>query len=98
MYIFGLIILTFFAVIGLTVFINEIIRSGHDDDRMMIMLTSLNADNAEMRVRYAAKVCTDIRCSRLLCQCDDVTAREICERLKDTYPVIKIYDKNDPIV
>ena len=95
MYIFGLIILTFFAVIGLTVFINEIVRSGHEDDKMTLTLTSLTAGDAEIRVRRAARICSDIRCSRLLCQCDDVTAIEICETLRADYPVIEIQAKVD---
>lgn len=94
MYILGMITLTFFAIIGLASFITAICRRTYvKDDRAVLVLRELTADNAEHRVRRAAAVCEELRCERLICECADDTAAEICDLLSADYPVIEIQEK-----
>ena len=91
LYILCLIMLTFFAVIGLLTFINAIVLglSSKNDD-MNIILPSLTGSDAEHRVRKAVYICEEIGCRRLICKCADDEARLICSKLKASYPVIEI--------
>lgn len=90
MYIIGMITLTFFAVIGAASFITSLLRANGADEHLSIVLSELNEDNAEARVRKAAHLCSEIRCEKLICECADMKTEEICARLSDEYSFIKI--------
>ena len=89
-YIFGLIILTFFAVIGLAGFITAVMRGCGSDDKLKLVLSELTAGTAEARVRRAVSICEDIRCEHLICECADNEAARICEKLRDDHGIISI--------
>ena len=90
MYIFGMLILTFFAVIGVAVFITALYRARGADKHLSIVLSELYADNAEVRIRNAAELCSEIRCERLICECADTQTMSICARLSRDHPIIII--------
>ena len=100
MYIAGMLILTFFALIGLCAFITaiaDLIHSGTDNGAMLI-LSGLSEADAEARVRRAARICRDKRCGRLICVVDpDDPAKIICENLTPEYPFIEIMDTESAI-
>ena len=94
MYIFCLIMLSFFAVIGLASFVTSLIRSrvGSDID-LAVILYGLRATDAEARARKAAVICEEIRCKKLICECTDDEAAEICRKLQRTHGIIEIRPK-----
>ena len=91
LYIIVLIIMTFFAVIGLITFINALIL-GNDlrNEDVKLVLDSLSGNSAERRVRKAVNICEELSCRRLVCECSDEEARFICKKLKERYPIIEI--------
>ena len=92
MYIFAMLVLIFFAVIGITAFITAAGDALYRTKRgFFLVLPALDADNAEARVREAARLCKRKPGLRLICVCakgDDAAA--ICERLKQEYPFITV--------
>lgn len=93
MYILSMIILIFFAIIGLCAFISAIIYAAHNTkgDEILIVLRKLNEENAEGRLRKAAGICMNTRDAKLLCVCErDNPAFVICEKFKADYPFIEI--------
>ena len=95
MYIIGLIILTFFALIGILAFINSIIKLRDPDRKATMILSDLSAGDAEMRIRRAARICSEIRCERLICMCADADSLFICKALSAVYPVIEARKAED---
>ena len=93
MYIIGMVILTFFAVIGAAAFITGLLRAKDADEDIAVILYKLNEDDAEARIRKAAELCGEIRCERLICVCEDIAAKNICVRMKKVYPIVEISDK-----
>ena len=92
MTIFSMIILVFFAVIGLCTFIASIIgtcfKSAGEAD---LILRSLSPDSAEQRIRTAAHICQTHRGYRLICVCaDSDPAYDICALMQKDYPFIEI--------
>ena len=97
MYILSMIILIFFAIIGLCAFITAVIDSMHSGaGELLIILRELSEDNAEARVRKAAGICRNCRGSRIICVCEkDSPEESICEMLKRDHPFITICGKDD---
>ena len=94
MYIIGLIILSFFALVGAVGFITALFgRSFDDSNPSELVLKALTAETAEVRVRRAAERCAQLRCEHLRCECLDDEALLICEKLRREYPVIEAVDK-----
>ena len=91
MYILGMIILTFFAVIGAAHFISAILHSAAGyDEQLVMVLTELGADNAEYRLRNALSLCREMRCSHLRCECRDSEALYICNSFARHEPMIEV--------
>ena len=91
MYILGMIVLTFFAVIGAASFITAISRSiSGKDDCFVLVLKDLTENDAEIRVRRAVQLCGELRCEQLICECADDAAVRICEILREKHPIIEI--------
>lgn len=96
MYIPGIIILVFFAVIGLAVFVGTIIKANMNADTsgFVLLIPYIDEDSAEIRIRSAAAIYEAERSFRVVIICGhDQPAREICERMKTTYPYLEIIEK-----
>lgn len=90
MMILGLIILSFFALLGLLSFASALIgRAYREYNPSTLVLRKLNAESAEVRVRCAAARCVELRCGHLLCECADEEALFICKKLMHEYPIIE---------
>lgn len=93
MYILGMIVLIFFAIIGLCAFITAVIDAAHSstEDEILIVLRKLTADNAESRIRKSARICMSTKGAGLICVCDSgEPAYSICEMMKRDHPFIEI--------
>lgn len=90
MNVIGIIVLSFFALIGAAAFLSAMFRENTADKECALLLEHLTADKAEMRIRRAAKLCDRIGCQRLICRCSDVEAEQICERLTREYRIIEL--------
>lgn len=98
MYILCMIILIFFAVIGLCTFIAALLdRLYHTGNRAELILRDLRPDNAEARIRSAARICLRHSGIELICVCDeDDPSYDICRLLQKEYPFMEIipHDQN----
>ncbi len=98
MYLFCMILLIFFAIIGLSAFINTIINAAHNsiDDEILLIIGNLNENNAEARIRKAARICMNTKGAQIICVCDDKNpAYSICEIMKREYPFIEIKNTDE---
>ena len=83
MYIFGIIILVFFAVIGIGCFIGSLIKAGFvsDSEGFILLIPSVNEDNAEARLRSATAIASSARDCRIICVCSASNpAEKICKK------------------
>lgn len=92
MYLFSMIILIFFAVIGLCAFISALLdavyRSGGQAE---LIITKLTPDSAEARIRHAARICQHHRDIDLVCVCKEgEPAYDICKLMQKEYPFMQI--------
>jgi hypothetical protein len=95
MYIVCLIVLTFFAVIGLATFISAIRSSALAcDGEMLLILPDIDKSCAEARVRRAASVAESVRGCRIIAVCTDEASKEICERLKIQFDNLETVDRD----
>lgn len=85
----GIILLVFFALIGVLAFLSALIGAGEDKKQVMV-LEDLREENAEYRIRRAARRCERIRCGRLICRCEDAGAERICKILMKEYRMIEL--------
>lgn len=94
MYIFCMILLVFFAIIGLSSFISAVMNlSYRGKGELLIVLNDLKADNAELRIRRAARLCKSTRGSCILCVCrENDPAYDIVRLMQREYPFIEIAD------
>ena len=92
MYILCMIILVFFAVIGLCAFITALIdRLYQNSDQSELILRDLSPDNAEARIRSAARICLHHTGIKLICVCDeDDPVYDICCLMQKEYPFMEI--------
>ena len=92
MYILCMIILIFFAIIGLCAFIAALLDVFYRSDGETVMiLKELSADNAEARIRSAARICQKHNGMHLVCICDEENpAYDICCLMKKEYPFLEI--------
>lgn len=92
MYIFCMIILIFFAIIGLCAFITALLDSIYKSSGVTVLiLKEISADNAEARIRSAARICQRHKGMRLICECDeDNPAYDICRLMQKEYPFLEI--------
>lgn len=92
MFIFCMIILIFFAVIGLCAFITSILDYCYKGDQeSVLIIKNLSADNAEARIRSAARICQHHKGMRLRCICgEDDPAFDICVLMQKEYPLMEI--------
>ena len=100
MYILGMIILVFFAVIGLAAFIGALIRAHCicDTGGFILLIPRVDENNAEMRIRSALSVSESARVCRIICVCDENDpARMICEKMQRQFPQVEIVETIDSI-
>lgn len=92
MYIIAMIILVFFAVIGLCAFITSLLdRFYQNSVESELILKNLCPDNAEARIRSAARICLHHRGILLICVCDESDpAYDICRLMQKEYPFMEI--------
>lgn len=92
MYILCMIILIFFAIIGLCAFITALIDAFYKTDgETVLTLKNISADNAENRIRSAARICQRHKGMRLICICDEENpAYDICRLMQKEYPFLEI--------
>ena len=98
MYIVGIVILVFFAIVGLSAFIAALIGLNRktDTNGMALMITDIDADNAEMRIRTAAAIAEENRIGRVICLCpEEDEVRMICEKMQKEYKVVEIKSEGD---
>lgn len=100
MYIAGIIVLVFFAVIGLAAFVGGLCKAHLmcDTGGFILLIPHVNEDNAEARIRSAAMIAESSRGCRIICVCsEDDPAYPICEKLLRQYPQIEIVEAVDSI-
>ena len=93
MYILGMIVLVFFAIIGLCAFITALIDTMHRSAcvEITLLLQELEAHNAEVSIRRAVRIAQENRGVRIVIVCDkDDPAYAICEMMQKDYPLIEI--------
>ena len=92
MLVFCMIILVFFAIIGLCAFITAILDIAYKgDSSAVLVIKDLKPDNAEARIRTAARICLKHTHIRLVCLCkEEDPAYDICCYLKKEYPFLEI--------
>lgn len=92
MYILCMIILIFFAIIGLCAFITALVDSFYKaSGETILTLKDLSADSAENRIRSTARICSHHKGMRLVCICDeDNPAYDICRLMQKEYPFLAI--------
>lgn len=98
MYILSMIVLVFFAMIGLCAFILSIVRiftDRYDENEYLIVIPNIKAENAEYGIRSAIRKINDIGRGRILCLCEknDTEATDICQRMKNECPHLEIVSK-----
>lgn len=92
MYILCMVILGFFALIGLCSFIAGITQN--DVPCAKLILSGLSADNAEAQLRAAAGICRRHKNIRLICICGrNDPAYDICRLMQKDHPFIEIEPK-----
>lgn len=90
-YILCMVVLVFFAVIGVSSFIVSIKNPAYRlSARAELVISGLTAENAEAQIRAAAGICMRYGGIRLICVCESDEIREICERLRKEYSFIEI--------
>lgn len=95
MYILCMILLVFFALIGLCAFVTAVadIFWRSSDSEILIILRKLSENSAEQKIRRAARIARSNRGARLICFCSyENPAHKICESIKNEYPFIEIID------
>lgn len=91
MLILCMIILIFFAIIGLCAFITAIADCFYSDSGAVLLLTGLDCENAEARIRAAERICRQHRGIRLKCVCDENDpVYDICVMMQKEYPMMEI--------
>lgn len=93
MYILCMIVLIFFAVIGLCSFITSLVDSAHGTAGKNIEITVRHPspDETEATLRQAARICMKSRGARLICVCDsDEPSYPVCELMQRDYPFIEL--------
>lgn len=92
MYIFCLIILIFFAIIGICAFITSLLdHCYHGEHESTLVIGGLSAENAEARIRSAARICQHHKGMKLRCVCSEENpAYDICKLMQKEYPLMEI--------
>lgn len=92
MYILCMIILVFFAIIGLCAFLSAILDQCYQNDgKAELTLKDLTTADAEARIRTAARICQHHRGFSLICVCDEKDpVYDICCLMKKEYPFMQI--------
>lgn len=97
MLIICMLLLVFFAVIGLCSFITALLDCAcREEQDILLLLRGLTEDSAEMRIRHAARLCKKEKSARLICICEqDNPARDICLLMQKEYPFIEINSQKE---
>lgn len=92
MYILCMIILIFFAIIGICALITSLLdHCYHGNHETMLVLKELSTENAEARIRSAARICQHHKGMKLRCICDeDDPAFDICVMMQKEYPSMEL--------
>jgi len=95
MYILGMVILVFFAVIGIAALAGALIRAQliSDTDGFILLIPQVDEATAEARIRSAVMMAQAQRGCRIVCVCrEGSSARELCSRMQREYPQVEIID------
>lgn len=92
MVILCMIILIFFAIIGICAFITSILDCCyHGEHESVLVIEGLSTENAEARIRSAARICQHHKGMTLRCVCrEDDPAYGICCLMQKEYPWMEI--------
>lgn len=93
MYILGLVILVFFAVIGLAVFVSTLVKANlrSSTEGFILLIPQVSEDNAEARIRSATSIIGSTHGCRLICVCkNEPCTRMICEKMQREFPYLEI--------
>lgn len=92
MYIICMIILIFFAIIGICAFITSLLdHCYHGEHESTLVIEDLSAENAEARIRSAARICQYHKGMTLRCVCSEENpAYDICKLMQKEYPLMEI--------
>ena len=92
MYILSMIILIFFAVLGICAFISAVLDAMYKgDNTAVLVIKNLEPDNAEARIRSAAHICEQHKGISLLCVCNKTDpAFDICQLMQKEYSFMEI--------
>ena len=92
MYIFCMIILIFFAIIGICAFITSLLdHCYHGEHESTLVIEGLSAENAEARIRSAARICQHHKGMTLRCVCSEENpAYDICKLMQKEYPLMEL--------
>lgn len=92
MVILCLIILIFFAIIGICAFITSLLdHCYHGEHESTLVIEGLSAENAEARIRSAARICQHHKGMTLRCVCSEENpAYDICKLMQKEYPLMEI--------
>ena len=92
MYIICMIILIFFAIIGICAFITSLLdHCYHGEHESTLEIEDLSAENAEARIRSAARICQHHKGMTLRCVCSEENpAYDICKLMQKEYPLMEI--------
>lgn len=95
MYLFSMIILIFFAIIGLCAFITALLDIAYKgNSRAVLLLTDMLPADAEACIRTAARICMHHTRIRLICVCtEDNPAYDICKLMQKEYPFLELMDE-----
>ena len=87
-----MIILIFFAIIGICAFITSLLDlCYHGEQKSVLIIGDLSPENAEARIRSAARICQHHRGMKLRCICSkEVPAFDICTLMQKEYPLMEI--------
>lgn len=100
MYIAFMIILVFFAIIGISAFILSLMRLflyRNKDGAFMLIIPSLSDDTAEMKLRAAVNRCQRAGSGEVVCLldgCED-ESQKILECIARDYPCVEILTKEE---
>lgn len=98
MYILGMTILVFFAVIGLAAFIGALVKARLicDPQGVVLLIPQVDEETAEARIRTAAIMAESARGCRVVCVCDEHDpARMICEKMQKQFPQVELAESFD---
>ena len=100
MYILAMILLIFFAGVGLISFVLSVMRlltESSDKSEYFLILPKITSSSAEYKLRCAASRMRELSKGEILCLCDgcDTETQEICRRMTEECPYLSVLSKEE---